>query len=197
MTNQPDLLAALEPVVRALEELSIEYSVVGSVASSAYGVARSTVDADVVAKLGGARVDALVSRLEQDYYVDRDAARDAVRRRSMFNVIHLATMVKVDVYVLTDRAFDVGSFARRIGRRLPDEEGARTYLLDTPEDTILHKLEWYRAGGEVSDRQWGDIIGVLVIQGDALDRVYLDHWATVLGVSELLARAWLDADKSR
>ncbi len=194
--TQPDLLAALEPVVSVLEELGVEYSVVGSVASSAYGIARSTVDADIVANLPAVRVDALVARLEQDYYVDRDAARDATRRRSMFNVIHLATMIKVDVYVLGNREFDRGSFARRVTRTLIDTKGARTYQLDTAEDTVLHKLEWYRAGGDVSDRQWGDIVGVLTIQGDALDRAYLDHWANVLDVVELLARAWRDATRS-
>lgn len=73
---------------------------------------------------------------------------------------------------------------------------ARRYPIDTPEDTVLHKLEWYRAGGEGSDRQWSDIVGVLAIQGDALDRPYLDHWASVLGVSDLLARAWRDSARS-
>lgn len=189
----PDLLAALEPVVTALDDLGVEYSVVGSVASSAYGIARSTLDADIVANLSASSVDELVTRLETDYYVDLDAARDAVRRRSMFNVIHLATMIKVDIYVLSSRDFDRSSFARRVARALPDAEGARSYHLDTPEDTILHKLEWYRAGGEVSDRQWADIVGVIAVQGDTLDRTYLDRWAADLGVSELLERAWHDA----
>ena len=191
--TSPDLLAALEPVVAALEAIGVEYSVVGSVASSAHGIARSTVDADLVADLPGSQVDALVDRLEQDFYVDRDAARDAVQRCAMFNVIHLATMIKVDVYVLGGRAFDRGSFARRQARALPDQPGARTYQVDTPEDTVLHKLEWYRAGGEVSDRQWSDIVGVLDVQGDALDRAYLDRWAAMLGVDDLLARAWDEA----
>lgn len=115
---QPDLVAALEPVMNALEELGVEYSVVGSVASSSYGIARSTVDADVVADLPAAsHVDALVARLAHDYYVDRDSVLDAVRRRSMFNVIHLATMIKVDVYLLSDRPFDRGAFARRMRER--------------------------------------------------------------------------------
>jgi hypothetical protein len=189
----PDLLDALDPVVDALQQLGLEYSVVGSVASSAHGIARSTVDADLVADLPLSVVDALVARLEPDYYVDRDAARDAVRRRSMFNVIHLSTMIKVDIYVLSERAFDRSSFARRQLRLLRDEPDRRGYHLDSPEDTVLHKLEWYRAGGEVSDRQWADIVGVLEVQGDALDPAYLDHWAAMLGVSDLLARAWQQA----
>jgi hypothetical protein len=191
--SQHDLLAALEPVVDALEQLGATYSLCGSVASSAHGIARSTVDADLVADLRAPHVDPLVARLEHDYYIDRDAANDAVQRRAMFNVIHLATMMKVDIYVLASRAFDRASFARRLPRQLTDQAGGRMFQLDTAEDTVLHKLEWYRAGGEVSDRQWGDIVGVLAVQGDALDRTYLDHWAAQLGLIDLLARAWRDA----
>lgn len=191
--SEHDLLAAIEPVVDALEQLGAPYSLCGSVASSAHGIARSTVDADLVADLQAAHVDPLVARLERDYYIDRDAASDAVRRRAMFNVIHLATMMKVDIYVLAPRAFDRASFARRSPRTLTDHAGARVFQLDTAEDTVLHKLEWYRAGGEVSDRQWADIVGVLAVQGDAMDRAYLDRWATDLGLADLLALAWRDA----
>jgi hypothetical protein len=184
--NQPDLLAALAPVIAALHALGVEYCIVGSVASSAHGVARSTVDADLVADLPEARLDAFVAAIQSGYYVDRDAAHEAVRRRAMFNVIHLATMIKVDVYVLSQRAFDRSSFSRRTKKAMPD---AHAYFMDTAEDTILHKLEWYRAGGEVSDRQWSDIVGVIAVQGDALDREYLDRWAVTLGVTDLLVRA--------
>ena len=191
--NQPDLLAALAPVVEAFDTLGVAYSIVGSVASSAHGVARSTLDADLVVDLKADQVAGLVTQLEHDYYVDLDAARDAVSRRAMFNVIHLATMVKVDIYVLTRREFDQTSFGRRTTRAMPDEPGARVFHLDTAEDTVLHKLEWYRAGGEVSDRQWSDITGVLQVQHDALDFAYLDRWAAELGVVDLLARARRDA----
>ena len=63
----------------------------------------------------------------------------------------------------------------------------------SPEDTVLAKLEWYRKGGEVSDRQWRDLLGVLKVQGETLDRAYLDHWAGELDVSDLLHRALEEA----
>jgi hypothetical protein len=98
-------------------------------------------------------------------------------------------MLKVDIYALSARSFDRESFRRRGQVRLEDRPDARLYSLDTPEDTILHKLEWFRAGGEVSERQWGDVIGVLAVQIGALDLEYLRHWALELGVADLLERA--------
>jgi hypothetical protein len=146
----------------------------------------------VVATLRAHQVASLVGALVDTYYVDLDAAREAVARRSMFNVIHLATMLKVDVYVLTDREFDQVSFERRRTSTL--EPGSqRTFHVDSPEDTILHKLEWYRAGGEVSERQWGDLFGVLRVQGAALDADYLRRWAQALRIEDLLDRALAEA----
>jgi hypothetical protein len=181
-----ELLAALGPVVEVLERLAVGYSVVGSIASSAHGLARATLDVDVVADLHMTQVDAVVDALIEGYYVDRDAVLDAIRRRGMFNAIHLATMLKVDIYVLTGRPFDRESFARR--RPLSLGDPARSFQVDTPEDTVLHKLEWYRAGGEVSERQWGDAVGVLRVQAGALDLDYMRRWAAELGVDDLLER---------
>jgi hypothetical protein len=185
---------ALEPLVRVFDDLGIGYSVVGSVASSAHGVPRTTLDVDLVADLPERLVQPLVAAITADYYVDEDAAIDAVRRRSMFNAIHTSTVIKVDVYVLSDRPFDRESFARRAPTRLdPDDD--RTFPADTAEDVILHKLEWYRAGGEASERQWNDLVTVMRVQGPALDRAYVDRWASTLGLDDLLARAYRDASR--
>jgi hypothetical protein len=191
--NTPDIVAALSPIVDMFDQLLVSYSVVGSVASSAHGIARATLDADLVADLKMEHVDTLVGALIDDYYIDRDAVEDAVRRRAMFNVVHLHTMLKVDVYILTGRPFDRESFRRRLEAPLEDTEGARQYAVDTPEDTVLHKLEWYRAGGEVSDRQWSDIIGVVKVQSGLLDLDYMRRWAASLGVEDLLDRAFEEA----
>lgn len=187
--NTPDLVAAISPVVDAFQALSVDYSLVGSVASSAHGIARATLDADIVADLRAQHVQPLVAALVDDYYIDADAAAEAVSRRAMFNVVHLATMLKVDIYVLTGRPFDQASFQRRTAARLDDASDAREYSVGTPEDTVLHKLEWYRDGGEVSERQWGDVVGVLRVQSDALDLDYMRRWATSLDLSDLLDRA--------
>ncbi|MEK6608539.1 MAG: hypothetical protein AABZ30_12840 [Myxococcota bacterium] len=190
--TQPDLLAALAPVVTELERLGVAYSVVGSVASSAHGIARASLDADLVADLAARHIDSLVTALQGDYYIERDAVTEAVSRRSMFNVVHLATMLKVDVYVLTARPFDVASFGRRRPGEL-DAFSGRRYALATAEDTVLHKLGWYRDGGDVSERQWGDVVGVLKVQGGDLDVDYMHRWAVALGVDDLLQRAIQEA----
>jgi len=132
-----------------------------------------------------------VKRLEPSYYIDADAVRDAIRRRSSFNAIHLDTMLKVDVFIPKSRLFDQEEL-RRVRQELL-VEGTRSFYTASPEGTILNKLEWYRMGGEVSDRQWNDILGVLKVQDRALDLAYLRRWAANLGVTDLLERAFVDA----
>ena len=185
---------AIEPVINAFEDLGVPYSVVGSIASSSHGVPRSTIDIDLVADLRMLHVAPLVAALIDAYCIDEDAARDAVLRRAMFNVIHLETMLKVDVYVLTDRDFDRESFGRRAPAKLA--EGGRLFFFDTPEDTVVHKLEWYRKGGEVASRQLDDVLGVLRVQADGLDIEYMERWAAALGVDDLLAEALAQSKRS-
>ncbi len=187
--NTPDIVSATNPIVEAFDSLGVDYCIAGSVASSAHGIARATLDVDLVADLVPNNVSALVSALQETFYIDKDAALDAITRRAMFNVIHLDTMLKVDIYVLTTRDFDRSSFARRIQVSLEEGESARKYYIDTAEDTVLHKLEWYRLGGECSERQWHDILGVLRVKEATLDQGYMRNWATKLNVSDLLERA--------
>lgn len=148
-----DIRRAVELVIDALEELGVRHHVGGSVASSIVGIPRTTIDVDLVADLQPKHAAPLAKRLAKDYYIDEDAVRDAIRRRASFNAIHLATMMKVDVFVLKTRPFDRTSFERMRRDTLEDGDGARELWVSSPEDTILHKLEGYRIGSEISERQ--------------------------------------------
>jgi len=191
--NVPMILQALAPVVRAFQELGISYHIRGSVASSAYGIARATLDVDLVADLPEHRIGPLVERLQGAYYIDEDRVREAVKGRSSFNIIHLTSMIKVDVFVLRDRSHDRVAFSRARVQCLDEASPEHEYRVASPEDVIIAKLDWYLQGGGVSERQWNDILGVLKVQRGTLDMPYLQQWAGQLGLSELLRQAMQDA----
>ena len=140
------------------------------------------------------QAESLAATLLPHYYVDVEMIRNAVRRYSSFNAIHLPTMFKVDVFVPSDTLFARENMHRRVALEVP--EIGRTLYFCAPEDIVLHKLLWYAAGSGVSDRQWYDLQGVLRLQAHGLDLTYLWYWATVLGVGELLHRALDEAGLS-
>jgi hypothetical protein len=191
--TESDLVAGILPVADALEALGVRYYLGGSLASSAHGIARASLDADVIADLDAAHVDGLIARLHSSYYIPEDRLRWAVDARGSFNLIHLATMFKIDVFVSKRRAFDREASARARIERLDDAPDSRGFPIASAEDTILAKLEWFRLGGETSERQWWDILGILRVTRD-LDRSYLQRWASSLDVSDLLERAVAEAD---
>jgi hypothetical protein len=187
-----ELLAAVARVVAAFDALEVDYLVGGSVASSVFGEPRQTVDADLVARVLGRHVDPLVERLAGEFYADGAAIATAIQTQGCFNLVHLETMTKVDVFVRWRDPFAQSQFARRQRKSVGESAPLELYFASA-EDTVLAKLDWYRKGGCVSDRQWRDLLGVLKVQADALDRAYLVHWADELGVTDLLQRAFGEA----
>ena len=190
--KQPDIIVALDRIVACFEKFGIEYCIGGSVASSAYGIARATMDVDLVANLEPGQVDRFVEALENDYYIDAAMIGEAIRRSASFNLIHLETMIKIDVFIVKDRPYDSQALARRQPDTL-DEDSSREFYLSSPEDVILNKLQWYQVGGGISDRQWKDVLGVLKVQTGKLDLQYLKYWAATLNLTELLSRSYDDA----
>jgi hypothetical protein len=188
----PELRAALDPVLQALRELGVRHYVGGSIASSAHGVARASIDADVVAELRLEHEAPLVASLRDAYYVPEARVRDAIVRRGSFNVIHLETMIKVDLFVSKDRPFDRRAL-ERARPEAPGVPGLAPMPLASAEDTVLAKLDWFRRGDERSERQWTDVLGVLRAGADTLDRNYLVTGAEELGVADLLKKALREA----
>ena len=187
------ILAALIPVVEAFEQLGIDYYVGGSVASLTHGIYRTTADVDIVADMRIIDVEAFVLYLQDSFYLDADSIKEAIRRRTEFSLLHYKTMFKVDIFLPKNRPFDLTVRSRVEEGTLTDAQEDRPFIVESPEDVVLTKLEWYKMGGGVSDRQWNDILGVLKVRGTALDIQYLKRWATVLDVADLLERALEDA----
>jgi hypothetical protein len=182
--DEQDPVAIALDVGARLDRLGVVWLVGGSLASSVHGEPRATQDVDIVAALQAGHVKSLVKALGGDYYVDIDEIRAAVNAAGSFNAIHFASAIKADFFVAGDDAFE----AERLANRLPIEVPGGVLYVDTAEHTVLRKLEWYRRGGEVSERQWRDVQAIVRIQGKRLDGKRLRHWGVRLGVADLLER---------
>ena len=185
-------LEVLHDVALKLASLQIPYMVGGSFAGSYYGFARNTQDADLIVSMKMGDVDGFVKAFSEDYYLDRNSVEEALRRRTSFNLIHFRLSFKVDFFMLRPEGFHQESFARRLPTRMGFEKKVEAFL-QSAEDTVLAKLDWYRQDGEVSELQWRDVVGILKVQAGRLDMKYLDRWARELGVLDLLTRAFGDA----
>jgi len=171
-------------VTGVLDELSVRYVIGGSLASIIHGMSRTTLDIDIVAEIRPHQVASFIAGLQDAFYMDEQTIRKAIEHQSRFNLIHLTTMFKVDIFIPKERPFDQAQLARRQAHKVATDP-ERTAYVASAEDTILAKLEWYRLGGEQSERQWRDIRGVVQVQGDRLDYEYVSQQAAVLGVTDL------------
>jgi len=179
-------------VTQALEKIGIPYAVGGSLSSSLHGVMRSTLDVDIIADLRLEHIQPMLAAFSEEFYADDEMMRHAIQHRGSFNLIHYETSFKVDIFVARLRAFDQIQLQRRIRSIVATDPERELYVI-SPEDVILSKLEWFRMGGEVSDRQWRDILGVLKARSKELDLAYLHQWARELKVDDLLERALKEA----
>ena len=174
----------LRRLVEKLDAAGVPHMVAGSFASTYHGVPRSTQDVDVVIDPNPSGLTALLSSLpENDYYVDADTARDALKRRSQFNLIDMATGWKVDLIVRKAREFSIEEFRRR---ESADLFGTHVFLA-TAEDSIITKLEWAKLGD--SERQLRDVAGIISVRGITLDRRYIERWVAALELDAEWRRA--------
>jgi hypothetical protein len=171
----------LKDVVGRLEASGIIYAITGSIASNYWGTPRTTHDVDIVVTMSLAQVRPFLVTLEEKYYVNEVAVRDAVVRREMFNVVDSTTGYKADLWVSSADAFTDSMFARRRRELL---FGRLEADIGSPEDVLLQKLVWHTLTH--SQRQLADAAGIAAVQAESLDLAYLRHWAAIQGTDELL-----------
>ena len=186
MGFNPILVAA--KVTSVLEKIEVPYFIGGSVASTLHGMVRTTQDIDIVTRLRPEKIAEFVGALRDEFYIDEEMVASAVSRHSSFNIIHRETMFKVDIFIPAEDRFTESQFSRAQQTELETSPRVQAAVA-SPEDMVLAKLLWYRRGGEVSERQWRDILGLLKVQGSALDLDYLRKIAIEIKVADLLERA--------
>lgn len=185
----PGPVPDLGRIVSAFEALEIDYYIGGSIASSVHGIFRQTADVDFVAAIALDHVEPLTALLQAEFYIDAASVREAIDRGTSFNVIHLATMEKCDIFIHRTDAWGREQMSTRVAR--PALPGAVDAVwIESAACTILQKLWWYQSGGGVSDRQWRDILGMLKTGGKSLDLNYLRGWAAKLGCRRSLPAPW-------
>lgn len=181
-------------VIDVLDRLGISYLIGGSAASIVHGIVRSTVDSDLLADIQPEHVPKLISDLEGEFYLDSESIHTAISTHSSFNLIHQSTMFKVDIFIPKKRPFERSELTRRVEKVIA-RDPQRTAWIASAEDIILAKLEWFRIGNEVSERQWRDVLGVMKTQAGLLDVAYMRDMATTLAISDLLLRAIEESTK--
>ena len=186
MQNEP--IEVTLQVTSVLERLGVRYIIGGSLASTLYGMVRSTQDSDIICEIRSEHIHPFVTALQNEFFIDEEMMGDAIQHSSSFNIIHRSTMFKVDVFVPSPRPFQRSQIARA-HRETFELEPKISANFASAEDTVLSKLEWYRMGGEVSDRQWRDVLGILKTRAGELDFDYLRKWGKELQVTDLLERA--------
>jgi hypothetical protein len=185
--NVPDVIGVALQCAEAFEKAGVGYFLGGSLASSLQGEPRATNDIDFVVELRANQIPPLVLVLGADFDVDEESLREAAVRRSSWNIFHLPSVTKVDLFMLRQGDFDASEFSRR--RRVVLTDDGQGLFIKSPEDSVLRKLLWFRDGGETSSTQWRDIVQLLRLGAGQLDMSYLHAWAGKLGIEPLLDRA--------
>ncbi|MDA1266362.1 MAG: hypothetical protein O2816_14885 [Planctomycetota bacterium] len=187
-----DAVEAAIELAGILESIGARYLIGGSLASTVWAEPRFTQDVDLISDLALDQVPDLLGHLGESWYADEVLIREAIATHASFNVIRLAGMVKIDVFLPRNEGLHASKWGRaRVANLGPDGGGA--LRVTSPEDILLQKLDWFRSGGGVSEQQWRDVTTLLRVRGDRLEDEYLNTWARTLELEELLGRARAEA----
>jgi hypothetical protein len=192
--SEPEEYLALKQLTDVLDDLKIHYAIGGSIASSLYGKVRFTQDADITVTPFADGAEQLYNVLRKNFYISKEAMQEAISSRGSFNIIHLKSAFKIDMFIQKDDDFHRLVFIRRKKVKL-DESIDHLFDIVSAEDIILLKLQWYESSGCESERQWSDVLGVLAVQSGSLDTEYLRSCSEKLGLSDILQKAIGEARK--
>lgn len=183
----PEPIQATIHIIQVFENLNIPYFLGGSLASIVHGLVRTTQDADIVANITEEHTLSFIAQVQDNFYIDDIMVKNAVQNRGGFNLIHRQSLFKIDIFLSNNRPFENSQFKRARKYTLLKEQDVEA-IVTSAEDILIAKLDWYRQGGEVSERQWRDALGIGKVQGDSLDLEYLRYWANELSITDLLER---------
>lgn len=189
--SDPDPVQIALLVGGILEQLGIRYLLGGSLASVAFGEPRATLDVDLAVDLSEASARAFLGSVRDEFLVDEEWAQEEVAKRGSFQMVHRESVIRVDVFVPPWEGLHAWKWLRR--QRVELSPGGDSLYVTSPEGIVLQKLVWYRSGGQASDRQWRDVLGVLKAQGRRMDLGETQMQAEVAGVADLLKKAVEDA----
>ena len=151
-------------------------------------------DIDIVADIKNFHIPHLTKRLEHKFYIEEDMIKDAINRISSFNLIHLETAMKIVVFIQQKDTYQKNAENRRTKETRVENDKSSEFYFSSTEDIILNKLKWYEMGNRISERQWLDVLGVIKVQENSLDKEYLKSWAEKIGVFKLLFDAFQEAN---
>ncbi len=163
---------------KRLDEIGVEYMLVGSMALVHYAMPRATVDIDIVIKISTQDIDKFIRQFENDYYIPIAGTKRAIERKGMFSLLNNQAILKIDCVVLKEKKFEINAFSRR---KKVDYDGDFDVWIITKEDLILSKLNW--AKDTKSERQMLDVASII---RNGFDEEYVKYWAEILGVEKLL-----------
>lgn len=193
--TDPQELKILADFAEILDKLQISYAIGGSIASSIYGQVRFTQDADITVEPFDDHAEKFYQDIKSDFYISKTAMYQALKDKTGFNLIHLSSAFKIDIFIRKDTNYQKQLLSRRKLIKLQDSHQNPVSVV-SPEDIILLKLQWYKQADCSSERQWNDVLGVIKIRKKEIDIEYLRKWSCILGINELLQNALKQTDDS-
>lgn len=194
------LMAAVHPILSAFDELHVPYYLGGSIASSLHGMQHMAQDIDLIVDLPEQSLPSLLPLFQQHYVFDGNMAFQTAREQASFSLVHLNSLMKIDLVFTNMDEFNV-SMRQLITRHILDEQRSPLPIASAYE-MILFKLQRYQekershANGMHDDAEWNDILGMLKVQGTALNLTFLERWSKKLCILDALRKALIDADLS-